>query len=56
MADTLLFVSSPDEFIDDHGNYCLKCLMGQGMPSSMFVCHVGVCLYGDITDNGNGEW
>ena len=45
VADSILFVSSPDaddgRVIDDQADYCLKCLMGQGMPLGVFVCRVG---------------
>ena len=43
VADSILFVLSPDSdegVISDEGDCCLKCLMGQGMPSAVFVCHV----------------
>ncbi|XP_076468827.1 pre-rRNA-processing protein TSR1 homolog [Babylonia areolata] len=38
VADSVVFVTSPDDVIDDMGDYCLKCLMAQGMSSSVFVC------------------
>ncbi|XP_025107531.1 pre-rRNA-processing protein TSR1 homolog [Pomacea canaliculata] len=39
IADSVLFVVSPEAVIDNYGNSCLKCLMGQGLSSSLFTCH-----------------
>ena len=56
VADSVLFVTSPngdDGVIDDEGDYCLKCLMGQGMPSALFVCHVSLkCREPEIGGGG----
>ncbi|KAL8621346.1 hypothetical protein ACOMHN_053367 [Nucella lapillus] len=38
VADRVVFVTSPDDVIDDMGDYILKCLMAQGLSASTFVC------------------
>lgn len=49
IADSLmLLLSSSSEGIDEFGENCLSCLMGQGMPSVTLVtqvCGVIVSLY-----------
>jgi pre-rRNA-processing protein TSR1 len=42
VADTLLFVMSVEEPVDEHGHFCLKCLQSQGLPASFFVCRVSL--------------
>lgn len=44
VADSLLFLLSPDGGTDDFGDYCLTCLFGQGMPSAIFGVQVGFSL------------
>ncbi|KAK7102522.1 pre-rRNA-processing protein TSR1 homolog [Littorina saxatilis] len=38
VADSLLFVTSPEHVIDEPGDFCLKCLMSQGVMSAVYVC------------------
>lgn len=40
VADSLLCVLSPEEGIDDQGDYTLKCLLAQGLPAVNFVVQV----------------
>ena len=41
VADSVLFLLSPDGGSDDFGDYCLTCLFGQGMPATTFGVQVG---------------
>ncbi|XP_055958411.1 pre-rRNA-processing protein TSR1 homolog [Patella vulgata] len=38
VADTLLLLISPQDGIDDYGEYCLSCLFGQGLPAVTLAC------------------
>ena len=40
VADSLLLLLSIDEGLDDYGEHCLSCLLGQGLPSVTLALQV----------------
>ena len=40
VADSLLLLVSPEEGIDDYGEYCLSCLFAQGVPAPIIAIQV----------------
>lgn len=42
-ADVILFVVG-ENGMDKYGEHCLACVMGQGIPASVFACQVSLDL------------
>ena len=40
VSDSLLFLVSAEEGIDDYGEYCLTCLFAQGLPAPIVAIQV----------------
>ena len=40
VADSLLLLLSTDDGVDDYGEACLSCLLGQGLPAVTLVLQV----------------
>ena len=50
VADSVVFILSAEDGIDDYGQQCLSCLFSQGLPASLFCVQVRVIqlIFGGI--------